>query len=96
MTAPPRPEVEILDVRGNNYLQWASDVTRLFIGKRFTSTIFTPDGPDAVPSEMIKAQTLMFLRRHIHKELKMQYMMIMDPKELWDNLKLCFDYVHVV
>ncbi len=62
------------------------NVTRLFIEKGFTSTIFPPDGPDAVPSEMINAQALMFLRHHIHKELKMQYLMIMDPKELWDNL----------
>ncbi|KAL6225785.1 hypothetical protein ACLB2K_004634 [Fragaria x ananassa] len=96
MTTPPRFEFEIHDVRSNNYLQWASDVTRLFVGKGFTSTIFPPDGPDMVPNEMIKAQTLMFLRRHIHKELKMQYLMMMDPKELWDDLKLRFDYVHDV
>ncbi|KAL6214756.1 hypothetical protein ACLB2K_014188 [Fragaria x ananassa] len=43
---------------------------------------------------MIKAQALMFLRSHFHKELKMQNLMIMDPKELWDDLKLCLDYLH--
>jgi len=93
---PARPEFEILDLEGKDYHRWVSDVETTFIGKKLTNTIKPPkDDSDAPPATVeAKAQTLMFLRRHIHPSLKKHYLSKTDPSELWETLKLRFNNVH--
>lgn len=33
-----------------------------------------------------KAKTLVFLNHHLHESLKTEYLLVDDPKELWDSL----------
>ena len=92
--ATQRPEFGILDMQGKQYKRWVSDVEQTFIGKGYTIAINPPaEGEGEQPTPELKAQALMFLRRHIHPNLKQQYLRKTDPKDLWDTLKTRFDNV---
>jgi hypothetical protein len=95
MTDPTRPEFEILDSEGIEYHRWVSDVETTFMGKDYTSTIIPSTDPkDKEPSEKVKANALMFLRRHIDPSLRWEYLQLKTPKELWDALKGRFGNIH--
>ena len=95
MTDPTRPEFEILDSEGIEYHCWVSDVETTFMGKDYTSTIIPSTDPkDKEPSEKVKANALMFLRRHIDPSLRWEYLQLKTPKELWDALKGRFGNIH--
>ena len=42
---------------------------------------------DANPTCIEQAKTLVYLKKHIHEDLKSKYLLIEDPKELWGNVK---------
>ncbi|XP_021725063.1 uncharacterized protein LOC110692365 [Chenopodium quinoa] len=42
--------------------------------------------------EQEKAKSLVLLRHHLHEGLKTEYMMVEDPKELWDSLNERFGH----
>ena len=91
--ATQRPEFGILDMQGKEYKRWVSDVENTFIGKGYTIAIDPPEQGEQ-PTPELKAQALMFLRRHIHLNLKQQYLRKTDPKDLWDELEKRFDNIH--
>ena len=92
--ATQRPEFGILDLQGKQYKRWVSDVEQTFIGKGYTIAIKPPaEGEGEQPTPELKAQALMFLRRHIDPNLKQQYLRKTDPKDLWDTLKTRLDNV---
>ena len=97
MTESYRLEFKILDAQGKEYHRWMSDVTYTFVGKRYTTMIFPSDVPNT-PSPILetKAQTLMFLRRHIHPILKKHCLKKEDLKDLYDVLKQRFNNLHDV
>ena len=95
MAEPTRPEFEILDSEGIEYHRWVSDVETTFMGKDYISTIIPSTDPkDKEPSDKVKANALMFLRRHIDPSLRWEYLQLKTPKELWDALKGRFGNIH--
>ncbi|XP_021754923.1 uncharacterized protein LOC110720225 [Chenopodium quinoa] len=40
-----------------------------------------------VPTDQEKAKAIVLLRHHLHNSLKTEYLMVENPKELWDSLK---------
>ncbi|XP_062001924.1 uncharacterized protein LOC133719768 [Rosa rugosa] len=90
-----RPEFDILDSEGLEYHRWVSDVETAFVAKDYTATIKTPTDPkDDGPSDKVKANALMFLRRHIDPSLRWEHLQLKTPKELWDALKGRFGNIH--
>jgi hypothetical protein len=70
-------------------------VETTFIGNDYTSTIIPSTDPKVKePSEKVKANALMFLRRHIDPSLRWEYLQLKTPKELWDALKGRFGNIH--
>lgn len=67
---PPRTEFEILDADGLEYHRWVSDVEITLIGKDLLSTIRPIPANAQGPSDQLKAQALMFLRRHMASSLR--------------------------
>jgi nucleotidyltransferase/DNA polymerase involved in DNA repair len=41
--------------------------------------------------ERSKDEALYIVRNHIHQDLKSEYMMEENPRELWKNLKQCYE-----
>jgi hypothetical protein len=86
MSSPQRPEFDILDTNGVNYHSWVSDMEIAFASKGFLPIL--SDNGAAIPyGDHARAQAVMFMRRHIDRTLKKQYLDIKDPKVLWDKLK---------
>ncbi|KAJ9536418.1 hypothetical protein OSB04_un000410 [Centaurea solstitialis] len=79
---------------GLEYHRWLYDVETTFIGKDYSYTIKPPSDPKDNPSEKVKANALMFLRRHIDPSLRWEYLQLKTPQELWDALKGRFGNVH--
>ncbi|MDD0148445.1 hypothetical protein PSY31_22360, partial [Shigella flexneri] len=85
MADPTRPEFDILDSEGLEYHRWVSDMETAFVAKDYTATITDPKDDEL--SNKVKADALMFLRRHIDPSLRWEYLQLKTPKELWDALK---------
>ncbi|XP_038688646.1 uncharacterized protein LOC119987805 [Tripterygium wilfordii] len=77
-----------LDVSGENYLSWYDDVETHFVASNLSKTII--DGSHESPQDRAKA--LIFLRRHLHEELKSEYLSIKNPLDLWKNLKERYEH----
>ncbi|XP_062017977.1 uncharacterized protein LOC133734357 [Rosa rugosa] len=92
MADPTRSEFDILDSEGLEYHRWVSDVETAFVAKDYTATI--TDSKDDELSNKVKANALMFLRRHIDPSLCWEYLQLKTPKELWDALKGRFGNIH--
>ncbi|CAM8954323.1 unnamed protein product [Rhodiola kirilowii] len=48
------------------------------------------------PSEIDMAKSLIFIRRHLHEDLKNEYLTMKNPCELWKNLKERYDHQKAV
>ncbi|XP_058223193.1 uncharacterized protein LOC131332897 [Rhododendron vialii] len=73
----------VLDISGRNYLSWILDVEIHFDAMELGNTI--TDGNDA--SSKDRAKAMIFIRHHLHKDLKSEYLIVKDPLSLWNNLK---------
>ncbi|XP_052887989.1 uncharacterized protein LOC128296596 [Gossypium arboreum] len=51
---------------------------------------------DKEASNQDKAQAMIFIRHHLHEGLKVEYLTVKDPLELWKNLKERFDHQKIV
>ncbi|XP_050365446.1 uncharacterized protein LOC126783968 [Argentina anserina] len=89
-----RTEFDILDSHGTEYHRWVSDVQITFVRKKFTAATNPPKEKEDQASDEVKAQTLMFLRRHMDKVLNKQCLKYTDPSVLWEALKEQFNNVH--
>ena len=69
-----------LDISGNNYLSLVLDTI----------------DPEKIPTVEQNAKTIIFLRQHIHEDLKSEYLTFKNPLILWNNLKDRFDHQKVV
>ncbi|KAH1073561.1 hypothetical protein J1N35_025889 [Gossypium stocksii] len=47
-------------------------------------------------SNQDKTKTIIFIRHHLHEGLKVEYLTVKDPLELWKNLKERFDHQKIV
>ena len=85
---------------GSNFLEWVNDAKVLLSAEDLAKTLTSPppststtptdDTPPIPPAA--KWHTLMILRRHLDHALRLQYLQIEDPAELWAELHARFDH----
>ncbi|KAJ0595666.1 hypothetical protein HanHA89_Chr04g0134051 [Helianthus annuus] len=85
-------EFTALDISGNNYLPWTLDAKIHLTANNLGETII--DGNQTSPQDQAKAT--IFLRDHLHKDLKRENLTVGDPLELWTNIKERFDQQKLV
>ncbi|XP_057775112.1 uncharacterized protein LOC130994095 [Salvia miltiorrhiza] len=81
-----------LDISGKNYMSWTLDADIHLISRGLGETI--KEGNKA--SDQDRAKALIFLRHHLHDDLKTEYLTVKDQQELWTNLKERFDHQKTV
>ena len=85
-------EFVALDISGKNYLSWIFDAEIHLTSMNLGETI--KKGNEE--SQQDCAKTLIFLRHHLHKDLKNEYFTVKDPFTLWNNLKDRFNHQKTV
>ncbi|KAM7466550.1 hypothetical protein LguiB_014112 [Lonicera macranthoides] len=85
-------EFKTLELNGNNYLNWQFDAKLHLTAKNLGDAIV--EGNKL--SSQDKASALIFLRHHIHDDLKNEYMTEEDPLGLWQSLKDRYDHQKLV
>ncbi|PIN18807.1 hypothetical protein CDL12_08517 [Handroanthus impetiginosus] len=78
-------EFEALDITGKNYLSWVLDAEIHLDTKGLGAAIIAENEI----SSQDKVKAMIFLRHHLHEGLKVEYLTVKDPLELWNNLKEC-------
>jgi len=81
-----------LDISGNNYLSWVLDTETHLNANGLGDTIKEINSA----SSQDKAKALIFIRRHLHEDLKAEYLIDKDPLVLWNKLKERFDHQKTV
>lgn len=76
-------EFMALDLSGKNYLSWVLDAEVHLVSKGLGETIKERNKE----SLQDRAKALIFLRHHLNDGLKIEYLTVKDPQELWKNLK---------
>lgn len=82
-------EFVALDISGKNYLSWVLDAEIHLAAKGLDATI--TQGNEA--SSQDKAKAMIFLRHHLDEGLKIEYLTVKDPLELWTDLKGRYDHL---
>ncbi|XP_074337488.1 uncharacterized protein LOC141674682 [Apium graveolens] len=85
-------EFVALDVSGNKYLSWVLDAELHLSANGLKHTI----DPEKIPTVEQNAKANIFLRHHIHEDLKSEYLTFKNPLTLWNNLKDRFDHQKLV
>ncbi|CAH9148569.1 unnamed protein product [Cuscuta epithymum] len=76
-------EFDVFDLSGQKYLEWKVDALAHLKANGLEEIIETNN----LSSSQDKAKAIIFLRHHLHESLKSEYLLVDDPKELWDNLQ---------
>ena len=79
-------EFEELALDGSNYPTWASDIKITLTSRGLLATIEAAQAGVVLQDKQIYT-ALALLRFYIHKDLKAEYLMTKNPRELWDSLK---------
>ena len=77
-----------LDILGKNYLSWVLDAKPHLNANGLGDAIKEKNNA----SHQDKAKALIFIHRHLHEGLKVEYLIHKDPLVLWNKLKERFDY----
>ncbi|CAA7044594.1 unnamed protein product [Microthlaspi erraticum] len=85
-------EFEALDITGNNYLAWALDAEIHLNAKELDESIKEVNKAESKD----KAKAMIFLRHHLHEDLKNEYLNVKDPQILWNSLKERYDHQKTV
>ena len=78
-----------LDISDKNYLSWVLDAEINLEAGNLGETI--KEGNQRSLQDRAKAP--IFLRHHLHEDLKIEYLTLKDPLILWTELKKRFDTV---
>ncbi|CAM8904530.1 unnamed protein product [Rhodiola kirilowii] len=81
-----------LDIAGTNYMSWTMDIEIHLQSMGLSETIKEGNKP----SEIDVAKSLIFIRRHLHEDLKNEYLTVKNPCELLKNLKERYDHQKAV
>ena len=92
MSSLTKLEFLALDINGDNYLSWVLDAEIHLDAMNLGETI--KEGNTTSSQE--KAKAMIFLRHHLHEGLKIEYLTIKDPYELWQSLKERYDHQRCV
>ena len=87
-----KPKFVALDISGKNYLSWIIDTEIHLDAMNLKVTIKERNQA----SLQDRTKTLIFLRHHLHKGLKNEYLMVNDPFTLWSNMKEIYDHQKTV
>ncbi|XP_016684167.2 uncharacterized protein [Gossypium hirsutum] len=87
-----RKRSSTLDISSRNYLSWVLNAEIHLDAKGLGNIILV----DEEASNQDKAQAMIFIRHHLHEGLKVEYLTLKDPLELWKNLKERFDHYKTV
>ncbi|XP_015170483.1 uncharacterized protein [Solanum tuberosum] len=82
-------EFVALDISGKNYLSWVLDAEIHLTAKGLGDCII--EGNKA--SSQDKAKAMILLRHHLDESLKVEYLTVKDPLELWIGLKGRYDHL---
>ncbi|XP_073130152.1 uncharacterized protein [Henckelia pumila] len=85
-------EFEALDLSEKNYLSWILDAEIHLVSMNLEDTI----KEENEMSQQDRAKTLIFLRHHLNDGLKIEYLTVKEPQELWKNLKEKFDHQRTI
>lgn len=85
-------EFVALDISGDNYLPWTLDAKIHLTANYLGETI----NEENKTTSQAKAKAMIFLRHHLHEDLKREYLTVEDPLELWKNIKERFDHQKLV
>ncbi|XP_039126940.1 uncharacterized protein LOC120263097 [Dioscorea cayenensis subsp. rotundata] len=81
-----------LDISVKNYLSWVFDAEIHLNANGLGQTI--KDGNQE--SLQNSAKAMIFLRHHLHEDLKIEYLTVKDPLELWKNLEERYNHQKMV
>ncbi|GAV89459.1 hypothetical protein CFOL_v3_32873, partial [Cephalotus follicularis] len=81
-------EFAMLDITKSNYLTWAFDVKIHLTSLYLSQTILL--GYDCTSAQ--KAKAFIFIRHHLHENLKFEYLTEEDPLVLWKSLRDRYDH----
>ena len=81
-----------LDISSKNYLSWILDVEIHLTFMNLGETI----KEENEESQQDCAKILIFLKHHLHEDLKNEYLILKDPFTLWNNLKDRLDCQKIV
>ena len=81
-----------LDISGKNYLSWILDA-EINLKARNLGEIIKEENQRSLQD---RAKVLIFLRHHLHEDLKIEYLTVKDPLFLWTELKKRFDHQKIV
>ena len=85
-------EFVTLDITGKNYLFWILEAEIHLDAMSLGATI--KEGNQAFLQD--RAKTLIFLRHHLHEDLKGEYLTVKDTLTLWNELKGRYDHRNTV
>ncbi|XP_076937860.1 uncharacterized protein LOC143605743 [Bidens hawaiensis] len=85
-------EFAALDISGNNFLPWTLDAKIHLTANNLGDTI----KDDTQTTLQEKAKAMIFLRHHLHEDLKREYLTVEDPLELWKSIQDRFDHQKLV
>ncbi|XP_056685461.1 uncharacterized protein [Spinacia oleracea] len=84
-------QFNVLDLSGHNFLEWTVDAQMNLKAQGLDHTIKDIMVPGITEiktaTEQEKAKATVLIRHHLHDSLKTEYLMVENPKELWDSLK---------
>jgi len=83
---------EALDSSGKNYLTWAMDAEMYLAAEGNDNAIKEGN----TTSDQQKAKALIFLRHHVHEDLKREYLTMKDPLVLWNKLKERYEHLKAI
>ena len=75
MTNITKFEFATLDISGKNYLSWILDVEIYLNAMNLGNTI----KEENIASQQDRTKALIFIRHHIDKDLKSEYLTVKDP-----------------
>jgi hypothetical protein len=81
-------EFVALDIYGKNYLSWILDAEIHLEAMNLGKTI--NDGN--AESLQDRAKAMIFIRHHLHEELKTKYLTVKDSLILWNNLRERYEH----
>ncbi|XP_015086989.1 uncharacterized protein LOC107030107 [Solanum pennellii] len=82
-------EFVALDNSGKNYLSWVLDAEIHLTAKGLGDSIIEGN----TISSQDKANVMIFLRHHLDECLKVEYLTLKDPLELWIGLKGRYEHL---
>ncbi|PIM99504.1 hypothetical protein CDL12_28003 [Handroanthus impetiginosus] len=81
-----------LDISGENYLSWVV-VSKMHLDAIGLENTIVEKNEATIQN---RAKAMIFLRHHLDESLKIEYLTVKDPVDLWKNLKERYDHLKLV